>query len=388
MGPAGSDGTDGTDGINGIGGTDGKDILPMCLTCHSTANQDAKLAQYHLSKHFNGGHSSRNTKYCARCHTNEGAQEIMAMGTFVARNDIPHSTAIKCETCHEHTTFEFEGDTLTQILRTNTPVYLNYDKNLVATDFGKTNNLCTTCHQIRGITAESYIDDDGDEQDFDQLPFFPLDNTLEDSTVKYQVGRSFSVHAGNQSNLFAGINGYEYVGETYTRIWEHSANKCTDCHMNEYNATTATGGHTLIANEDKCLECHGGDKLSVVQTAISAKLEELQTELLAKGIFYTRVRPGREDSYRVINTHDFYGTLLPTTASTDTFALSFSRSTGVVSYEVDELWADRIGREWTYGELGAAYNFGFINSESSLGIHNPTYAMQLLQNSIDYLKAN
>ncbi|MBK8062628.1 MAG: hypothetical protein IPK33_33365 [Gemmatimonadetes bacterium] len=45
----------------------------------------------------------------------------------------------------------------------------------------------------------------------------------------------------------------------------------------------------------------------------------------------------------------------------------------------DASWATRIGRPWKYGELGAAYNYGYINSELSLGVHNPVYAMQLLQ---------
>ena len=45
----------------------------------------------------------------------------------------------------------------------------------------------------------------------------------------------------------------------------------------------------------------------------------------------------------------------------------------------------RKGSKWTYGELGAAYNFGFVMSELSHGIHNPTSAQQILQTSIDYL---
>ena len=58
-----------------------------------------------------------------------------------------------------------------------------------------------------------------------------------------------------------------------------------------------------------------------------------------------------------------------------------------VTIAVDKDFALRIGREWKYGELGAAFNYGYINSELSRGVHNPTYALQVLQNSIDYLKA-
>jgi hypothetical protein len=104
-------------------------------------------------------------------------------------------------------------------------------------------------------------------------------------------------------------------------------------------------------------------------------------------------------SYSAVQSHDFYGTLFPTSQMTKKYATALagvntvSPTTGLVIYgntvtmAVDASYATRIGREWKYGELGAAYNYGFINGELSIGVHNPTYAMQILQNSIDYLKS-
>ena len=66
----------------------------------------------------------------------------------------------------------------------------------------------------------------------------------------------------------------------------------------------------------------------------------------------------------------------------------FMINTNNVTIAVDPDFAKRIGREWKYGELGAAYNYGYINSELSKGVHNPQYAKQLLQGSIDWLNAN
>ena len=98
--------------------------------------------------------------------------------------------------------------------------------------------------------------------------------------------------------------------------------------------------------------------------------------------------------------HDFYGVLFPTTQSATTYATALVSTNTVdpktakivynntVTIAADADYAKRIGREWKYGELGAAYNYEFINSELSLGVHNPTYALQLLQNSIDWLNAN
>jgi len=381
-------------------GPPGKNANDVCITCHNTPNQDAKLAEYQLSKHFYGTSSARNQKYCARCHTNEGFQEITGDGKFVVAAEIPNATRITCETCHKHHAFDFTGDTVSMILRTTTPIALNYNNNATTTDFGQINNLCCTCHQIRGVTAINYTDAAGKVQTFNQLPFFPLDNTLENTTVKYTVGTNFAVHDGNQSNLFAGINGYEYAGKTYTRTWKHSANACTDCHMNEYNPDTKTGGHSLIVNKDACTKCHNGeDKLTPIQTEIDAKRTELAELLVTRKVFKKTISNGVA-SYTAEPTHDFYGVLFPFVKTTTIFATALGSSntvgptSGILVYgntitlSTDADWANRIGREWKYGELGAAYNFGYITSELSLGVHNHTYALQLLQNSIDWLNAN
>ena len=396
MGPAGDPGRDGLDGVPGA------DASIACLSCHSTANMAAKYDEYYLSKHFKGTTSlNRNTKYCARCHTNEGFREITAAGTFVVNNDIPNATRISCGTCHKHSGFDFAVDTSSQILRTTSPVFLNYNKNLVATDFGKINNLCVTCHQIRGVTQERYTDTLGVVRTFNQLAFFPFPATKDDNApVNYQVGQSFSVHDGNQSNLFKGINGYEYNGQTYTRIWQHSTNSCTTCHMNKYDAVKKVGGHSLIPNEAECAKCHDADIIEPTQTRINAKRIELAELLVARKVFRKTTNSSGAISYSAVQTHDFYGRLFATTQSSTLYATGMvsantvSPTNGLVIYGnsitigADASWALRIGRPWKYGELGAAYNYGYINSEMSMGVHNPVYAMQLLQKSIDWLKAN
>lgn len=406
MGPAGADGEDGINGTNGTNGSDGKDGVDgnvTCLQCHTLAIMDALDAQYKLSKHFTGTTSSRNGKYCARCHTSQGFEEVVGNGKFVVTNDMPNATRISCATCHDHKSLDFSKYDASLILASTSPVTLEYYKNLKSQDYGKINNLCATCHQIRGATATAYSDTtltpDVINKSFDQIPFFPLDNTKEATTVKYQQSQSFSVHDGNQANLVAGINGYEYAGKTYTRTWKHSDFSCTDCHMNEYNSTTKTGGHTLIVNEEACKTCHGGsDKITMVQTAIDAKRVELGEELFKKKLFNKSTNSSGVVSYSAVNSHDFNGTLYETTESTIKYASratdnKASATTGLVVYggnvvyAVDKAFATRIGREWKYGELGAAYNYGYINSELSKGVHNPVYAMQILQNSIDYLKS-
>ena len=397
-GPAGPAGADGKDGANG---TNGKDANTICLSCHGSVNMAARTTEYELSKHFTGTTSARNTKYCARCHTSEGFLEVTGANKYVVSNDMPNATRIGCTTCHKHSGFDFAVDTNAQILRATDPVFLNYNKNATATDFGKMNNLCVNCHQIRGVTSVNYTDSLGVVRTFDQLPYFPFASTKDDNApVNYQVGRSFSVHDGNQSNLFKGINGYEYNGQTYTRIWQHSNANCTTCHMNKWDPVAKVGGHTLKPNEVECEKCHTDLHIVPTQTKIAAKLIELGDLLAARKVMRKTVNSSGVASYSAMQTHDFYGKLFATTQSSTLYATALasantvSATTGLVIYgntvtmAADANWQYRIGRPWKMGELGAAYNYAYINSELSIGVHNPVYATQLLQKSIDWLKAN
>jgi len=59
--------------------------------------------------------------------TNEGFQEITSNGKFVATAEITDGTRITCQTCHKHRAFDFTGDTVSMVLRTTTPIALNYN---------------------------------------------------------------------------------------------------------------------------------------------------------------------------------------------------------------------------------------------------------------------
>ena len=448
-------------GENGATGAAGKDANAVCLTCHAKANMDAKQSEYALSKHFFGTTVARNTKYCGRCHTSDGFIEITskpwASGALIsAANDNPTAKRISCETCHTHTTFEFSANPVEDILRTTSPVSLNYYNNSKTEDFGKIENLCVTCHQIRGATTvavaiKSKLDNTKDSltktgalvaTSFKQLPFFPFDNTGKAAAdmakeVDFKVGQSVSVHDGNQSNLFAGINGFEYPGKTYTRTWQHSLVggqtpfSCVGCHMNEVgqgmnkkypNADgtagkiTTVGGHTLVPNEEACIKCHKSDHLVATENAVNGLLVQLANRLVAKKLFKPSLDsktgavvlfdPAAETGTpAAIPAQDFYGTLLPTTIDSKNYGLALASANAIVagptpaSASLNLIYVSTVtmrkdlvtdapyrkGAKWTYGELGAAYNFGFIMSELSKGVHNPTYAQQILQTSIDYL---
>ena len=170
--------------------------------------------------------------------------------------------------------------------------------------------------------------------------------------------------------------------------------------MNTFNPADSTGGHSLKVNKAECTACHGSDKLTSIQSLISGKVVALAELLVARKVFKKTTNTQGVVSYSAVPTHDFFGVLFPTAQDTIKYAIALAAAntvdpkTGLVIYTnnvtigVDPDYSKRIGREWKYGELGAAYNYGYINSELSKGVHNPPYALQILQNSIDWLNAN
>jgi hypothetical protein len=425
-GPPGQDGTDGKAGVN---------AFESCMKCHTDSNFNQKTLEYNYSKHYVGTTSARNSRFCVRCHTNEGFQEVVMDNLPWGRAEIPNSTRIQCQTCHKMSGFDFPGDTAGSILRTTTPVVLNYLNQYTLAgwtttktmDFSqgisKANNLCITCHQTRGATSFEYTDTAAGKlvtKPFTQMAYFPLGTAIlpgdtatvakgnlkkPTDSVAYLASRSFSVHDGNQGNLFYGINGYDFGKPITTEKRHHAKDDCTVCHMNAWDSTTHTGGHSLIQNnaDQSCLACHNlKDTLALTQGNITKKLGELGDELVKRKVAKktTNATTGVV-SYTFLATHDFYGKQYSTNPAdsavtyagltnankTDT-ATSVVKYINMVTYSKDADLKNRIGRRWTYGELGAAYNYGYINSEFSRGAHNDEYARKLLQASIDWLKAN
>ena len=422
-----------TTSCEGPMGPAGKDANESCVMCHNATKMDAIQAQYDLSD--KGTRSARTGKYCARCHSTEGFKEITTMGTFVVSNEMLNGTKITCEACHKHSNFDFatSPDTVSEILRTLAPVYTNLNNYNYTTqayartnssDYPGLNNLCSNCHQYRGLTSPLYSDPTppvgpptapvSANVKYTDLPYFPIANvnSNELTTVKYRAGTGFGIHEGaNQGDYLQGKNGYEYTGKTYTRTWKHSSASCTDCHFNTFDPVTGTGGHTMKVNKNDptCVACHNGTndiptKRAATLAAIQGKLTELGDLLAARKVF-KKTTSGTTVTYAAQFSHDFYGNLLPNPnlAPTTKYALTLttanvpSPTTGLLTYNKNVAWAvdtdiaNRIGREWKYGELGAAWNFTYVNTTSdpaNIAVHNPTYALQLLQTSIDWLKAN
>ena len=421
-----------------------------CIVCHNTAKLDSITMQYQMSYHFTRGVVNNSSRYCERCHTSEGFQEITGDGLAACQAAIPNATRIGCATCHQMKSFDLI-DTAACILRTVSPVVLNYNNAFSSagawttqqtTDFGEVNNLCATCHQIRGATSFTYMDTTttvngaanankaAADKSFAQLAYFPVSKYAPTDTVQYKNSTSFAVHDGNQTNVFKGINAYEYPLANYdgkdTSTWHHLNWNCSDCHiMTQFSAVDSTGGHTFKINrkDPKCTGCHSLASLISSDSAyIAGQLTTLGDLLVARKIMTKKVNTTAGQlpyTYTALASHDFYGTVYDTANSGMYYAATASNNsvtptTGLLAYDNMVSWAmdtahvsvvvagatvnssvpsytTRIARAWKGGELGAAYNFGYVFNalyQPGYGIHNPAYIKSVLSASINWLNAN
>ncbi len=440
------DGLAGPPGQDGLNGQNGSDGTASCLVCHNDSNWAAKTTQYNFSKHSLGTTSARGegNRFCMRCHTNEGFQIVTQTGLPWVAAESPDASKIQCETCHKMSSFNFSGDTVSQIMRTTNPVRLNYNNTFdltafvgwttspgVLTDFTQVkdsltshvNNLCITCHQIRGATSFTYTDTAAGKTTgpfkYTQMAYFPMGTAIvpgdtatvakgnlkkATDSVAYLTGRSFAVHDGNQSNMFYGINGYDFNTPISTAARHHAKDNCNDCHMNEWDPITKEGGHSLIPNlkDASCVACHNlTDTLVTTKAIITAKLNQLGDLMVARKMA-KKVTTAGVVSYTILATHDFLGKLYSKNPADSavlyTNIASYNRTdstTGAITYSnkitrtKDADLVNRIGRKWTYGELGAAYNYGFVGGfGGEISVHNDEYARKLLDLSIAWLQTH
>ncbi len=296
-----------------------------CFECHD--DQNTFLVgielQWTKSRHASGEAVHEGTN--ASCVRCHASEGFIQYinGETPAATQTP--TVIHCFTCHApHTNSDFN-------LRVDTAQTL---LNGVSHDIGA-GNTCVVCHQSRRDVA-TYI------------------------TASNNLSRYFGPHHGPQSDMLFGTNGYEYEGYVYEETPYHrtlTQDGCVDCHVRYVGEGYMVGGHSFamtaelseesgggtVYNTQACAVCHEdiGDDYDYagVQADIDSKLAELQALLQAEGLV------------------DANGT----------------------SLSVQGVSADLAGAVW---------NFKMVGSEDrSHGVHNPDYAVGLLESSISYLNS-
>jgi hypothetical protein len=140
-------------------------------------------------------------------------------------------------------------------------------------------------------------------------------------------------HHGPQSAMLLGIAGEGAEGKPSAH-YSMVENTCVSCHMGE------GANHTFEPDVAACQACHADAEnfdINGVQTEVQAKLDELEEALIAKGWLDEEGHPAVTD---------------------------------VPEAEAAALW------NWIY----------IAHEDKSLGVHNPTYTMDLLEAGLEALK--
>jgi hypothetical protein len=217
-------------------------------------------------------------------------------------------------------------------------------------DPNPTRQDCRACHNIH----TTYTTDDWSLETTDAVTLYAFDGVTYDGGKGnlcancHQPRRAFAAdengnvnvdsthwgpHHGPQSAMLLGVGG---AGSTEGSASPHSmavADTCVTCHLYD-------GYHSFDPNVAVCQQCHSDATdfdVEGVQTQVQGLLADLKTALTAKGL-------------------------------------------------LDENDSPVVG-EYPEAEAGALWNYIYVaHEDKSLGVHNPSYTIALLQASIDALK--
>jgi hypothetical protein len=322
-----------------------------CADCHSD-NPKFPVAGTRLGYDTSGHKNNDNAYYangggCQQCHTNEGFIEFVETGTvgeYVANPSQPG-----CFTCHvPHTKGDFS-------LRTTKPAKLA-DGSIF--DLGD-GNLCANCHQARRSAVE----------------------TVKASDAK-DVSGHWGAHHGPQSDIVNGTNAFENPAKGYSNSPHKLVVKdgCASCHMalpeGRYSFSAELGGHSFnIAGE-----VHEAGKLNI--SACSSCHKDIK-QVQGTEIYDLKAKAD----------YDLDGSVEPFQSEVQGLLDAFVNANGTgylqrlnpPMYKADGSWAYSKNGSWNIEEMAALYNYKFFLEDRSLGVHNGTYTIQVLYDSLKAL---
>jgi hypothetical protein len=167
-------------------------------------------------------------------------------------------------------------------------------------------------------------------------------------------------HEGPQADVYTGIGGYHYAGQTYKNSSHQGFdNGCVHCHMPGVESNQGIGNHSFAPQLAACQTagCHanatsfdvGGGK-----TAMTAGIQELRVALNNKG-WLTRAATA---PYAPLAAADLADSQLSLDLTTP----------GVTGLTGDQ--------------AGALYNYLILARGSAGGVHNPLYVRELIFDSV------
>jgi len=186
--------------------------------------------------------------------------------------------------------------------------------------------------------------------------------------VTFYVGASNALsirwgpHDGPQSDVYSAKGGYQFAGQTYgSSAHATLADACVSCHMRPVAGNANVPDHTMKPALAYCKTCHTqytGTSFDIQggQSAVRDALRELETALNNAGVLTRSVGA-------------------PYVALSD-------EELGDNQFHLDKA---RPGNVLDEATAGALYDYLIVARSKDMGVHNPTYAKQLLWDSIKHV---
>ena len=290
---------------------------------------------------------------CARCHSTPGFLDYLgADGTApgVVDHPAPVGTVITCVACHNSKTLALTSVTFPSGLKVENQ---------------GADARCIACHQ--GVESTSSV----------MKSIAGMDDDKVESKLQF-----INVHYAAAGAMLFGTMarvGFEYPGQTYIGRFQHREpyTRCTVCHET----------HTASVKVNDCAGCHREvvDKASLhkirvskddrdgngdINEGVAQEIDHLRERLLAAIMAYAKSVSGTPIVYEI----DVYPYFFVDT-----------NNNGVADKE-EATFPNRY-HAWTPRLLRAAYNYQFITKDRGAFAHNPTYAAELLYDSLNDLGA-
>jgi predicted CXXCH cytochrome family protein len=362
-------------GFEGPLGNSGYDEAPIakfenvqCENCHGAA-----------SGHLSGGGNTVDwsAENCAKCH--EGTHHpYYSEWQESAHNSMAEADNTSCQGCHEGVAagIRLSGDLST--FYGSGAVSARPDTTVAPFQpMG-----CTTCHdshdaanpgQLRTIADVQLVTANGESPLITDGGVGKLcmqcHHARRGAESQIANGRSnFGPHGSVQGDMMAAKTGYQAVApEDF--VWAQPShlyvqNSCKTCHLNrvEYVSETepAKTGHTFEPTVLACSNCHG----TIASFKDIKALEDFDGDGDVEGV--------QDEVQGLMITLE---EALISTGLDTTGGISLATALGDTNNS-------------TYIQREAGWNLIFVEEDLSHGVHNPDYAVQLLQQSYQHLMAN
>ena len=347
-----------------------------CEECHGPAN-------YHAT-HASPLAVSRTSSTCMQCHAANPAGGHHALGTYWLTSThakLPngsHTAQSGCYPCHS-------GSAFITWIKAGKSSKAPYDTTTVGgqpspTNDGNVEIGCPTCHdphtmQLRTTKLDSLRNGYLPPSNVGGLGQLCMNCHNSRYSVKakvtnkapyYGFGDRYGPHHNPQADLYYGSNGYQYGDSSITGLMTHATaeNACVTCHMapganpgnltqaNHTWAMTDSAGNPTVNGLLACQPCHGtiteySDIRASADYDGNGKIEGVQTEIL--GLLAKLKNKLPQDS---------------------------------LTGDVVTMMKDSLKVKGNQKMIGDIWNYWFVKEDQSIGVHNPKYAIALLQKAL------